>query len=205
MIEWRDMYELPDYGQRAEFSDEYRQLSSDEIEHLSDDVEAMYSGYVAGALESRHRYSGDDDSDQQILEFNYDHIGINAYDELVDTRTTYTFEHTNFYRGIIKQVHCISIVRQIASDFNRSLPVDGSTYVAVERFVERSFLERYTITEYSGGHRQAHVDQVDLTTEHGEMRESAMSLYDASQLINELDKLNDLNAAYLCERAKIEQ
>lgn len=205
MIEWRDTYELPDYGQRAEFSDEYRQLSCDEIEHLSKTIDVMYNGYSAGAFESGHRYSSDDESDQQTLEITFDDISVNAHDEPIDTRTTCTFEHTIFQRGTTKQVYNITVVRQFVSSFSRSLPIDGSVYLATERHVERSLLERYTITEFSGGYRQAHIDQIDLTTDHGEMRETAMSLYDATQLVKELDKINDLNAAYLHERARIEQ
>lgn len=189
MIEWRDTYELPDYGQRAEFSDEYRQLSCDEIEHLSKTIDMMYRSYSADALESDHRYSSDDESDQQTLELSYDDISVNAYDELVDTRTTCTFEHTIFRQGVTKQVYRISIVRQFVSSLSRSIPVDGSVYLATERFVERSLLERYTIMEFSGGHRQALIDQIDLTTDHGEMREAMMSSYDAAQLTRQLDKL----------------
>lgn len=82
--------------------------------------------------------------------------------------------------------------------------IDGEVYLETSKFVQAPFVENYMFATYKGNERQAFIDQLDLTTDHGEMRERTMTRYDQTILNAEIATIEELYDAAQHERAIIE-
>jgi hypothetical protein len=202
MIEWRDTYETDQYGDRPE----YQTLSNEEIVALHDQLDDVFHNYVKGAVEGEIGYTTlDDGGSSTRVRFDYSDVDANAHNEPVLTNTSVLLEHITDHHPYKTESYKVSIVRQIVLDHKHQIPLDGRVFVEASRYVKAPLIETYTLQAYKGGFHEAMIDQIDLTTVHGEMKERTMTAYDAAQLLVEFGRIEKLYDAAKKERAIIEQ
>jgi hypothetical protein len=202
MIEWRDTYETEQYNDRPE----YQTLSNEEIVALHDKLDDVFHNYIKGAVEGEIGYTTlENGGSSERVRFEYSDVNANAYNEPVLTNTTLLLEYTVDRHPYKTESYKVSVIRQIVLDHRHQIPLDGKVYVEASSYVQAPLLESYTLQAYKGGVHEAMIDQIDLTTVHGEMKERFMTVYDAAQLLAEFGRIEKLYDAAKKERAIIEQ
>lgn len=201
MIEWRDSH-LSTHTP----TEEYNRVPDEKLKQLADCMDYLFDHYVKGAInESSQSYNGHEKGrSSHTLTLNYSDITFNAYHEGVVTDTHISLEHVKNKLGTVREAYDIIVERDITLE-RRSQQSTDAIFSSDTSKSSSAFIEYYSIEQLVGGEYRGYVSQLDEVSAAEDIQYDAMSLYDLTHLVAELDKIADLYASYQRERAIIEQ